>query len=108
MIFRRFSNVSRWRSKRTSPAGDAIQLVALERRIMMHVDPNDPIHVDELPDDLGVFPAIQATAAAGDSTSASTASLPLSSVPALDSNAAASNPAHRRATLNGGAGGLKT
>ena len=31
----------------------------------MHVDPNNPNHVDELPDDLGVFPVITANPTTG-------------------------------------------
>lgn len=90
MVFRRFSNFSRSRSKRTWPTPGTVELIGLERRIMMHVDPNDPTHVDELPDDLGVFPAIQATATSVGTTAAASATVPLTSVPVLDSNAAAS------------------
>ena len=69
-----------------------MQMGGLERRVMMHVDPNNPTHVDELPDDLGVFPVINSdlihagvpsSSVAG---SAASASLPFSAVPAMESN----------------------
>jgi hypothetical protein len=65
-------------------------LISLERRILMHVDPNDPTHHDELPDDLGVYPVITAGTTTGDgSTTPAASTVPLSSVPALSSRPAA-------------------
>ncbi|HEY7119950.1 MAG TPA: fibronectin type III domain-containing protein [Tepidisphaeraceae bacterium] len=64
-----------------------VQWAALESRIMMHADPNDPTHHDEIPSDLGVFPVINAGTTT-DSTSTggdASASSPLSAVPALSS-----------------------
>src|SRR4029079_12561759 len=66
----------------------AMQISQLERRVMMHVDANDPTHHDEIPD-LGIFPAIQADAASTGSNTLAAAGLPLTSVPVLNSNSAA-------------------
>ncbi len=66
-----------------------IEFTSLERRIMMHVDPNDPTHVDELPDDLRTFPAITASTTTGGTTTTAAASSPLSVIPVLDSRASA-------------------
>jgi len=91
MLFKRFNNVSRSSSKHASPAAFiANELSSLERRIMMHIDPNDPTHVDSLPDDLGVFPVINAAASTGGTTSAASTVSPLTSIPAMDSDPAAS------------------
>jgi hypothetical protein len=90
MSVKRFLNRSRSRSARTTPQNTAITLMSLEQRVMMHVDPNDPTHVDELPDDLGTFPVITADpAGTGGTTSAASASSPLTAVPALSSNPSA-------------------
>src|SRR5205809_6415700 len=89
---RRFHNAARSYSVRNSAQFAAVEFLSLESRRLMHVDPNNPNHVDELPDDLGVFPVITAdpTTGSGGAPGGATASSPLSAVPALSSRPPAS------------------
>ena len=82
----------RSRSVRNSARLAAVEFLSLESRRLMHVDPNDPNHVDELPNDLGTFPIITAdptTGSGGTTGSGVAASSPLSAVPALSSRPSA-------------------
>jgi hypothetical protein len=74
----RFSQVDRSAHNSPPPQREAAEAPPLpssitwsrfETRRMMHVDPNDPTHVDnDLPDDIGVYPVITANPTPGGST----------------------------------------
>jgi len=68
---------------------NTFDFVGLERRVMMHVDPNDPNHVDDIPENL-VAPAVNAPATpTGSGNDTPVASAPLTAVPALSSRPSA-------------------